>query len=493
VLENGQSEQTGKTQKPNLFNRPDSSQTEAPVDSLRGEDRSNAQAVDKTPFPDPASGAPEEIWPAYFSKHRPPHQTVSRLVLRLHNKKLFDHAAWVIQAALLHGQSQPWMYEALAGTMELQGRPAAEIERVVMSIADFGPVEYKTMMFSAAYLAGLNRDEGALKLYQQASRLIPERPEPYVMSLRLVRKTKDVDATAWAVTGVMQYAWTRDYQALHREAENAYLELQQHLAKTKQTKAAQALQQQMETARERDLIVRLTWSGEGDLDLFVEEPSGSICSFEAPDSIGGGVLTRDGFGPQPANCFEEYVCALGQTGEYRIRVRTAWGDITGNRATLTIIQHAGTKNETSTSSVIQLTQGEAVVRVNLEDGRRKTPRMVATARSRLVPDLELPVKRGKVDVAQMMQIEEEFQKDRRMQQRIRIGRTAAFGYAPVLTIIPDGVTLGAVANISADRRYVRLSLNPQFNNVTSVSTFSIIGGLNQAGGGGGQQNGNPQQ
>jgi general secretion pathway protein D len=50
------------------------------------------------------------------------------------------------------------------------------------------------------------------------------------------------------------------------------------------------------------------------------------------------------------------------------------------------------------------------------------------------------------------------------------------GFQPIIQTIPDGAVLTVRAVISADRRYVRLSVSPQFTNITDVFTFSFIGG-----------------
>ncbi|MFN7805794.1 MAG: hypothetical protein ACK5TO_17380, partial [Planctomycetaceae bacterium] len=60
------------------------------------------------------------------------------------------------------------------------------------------------------------------------------------------------------------------------------------------------------------------------------------------------------------------------------------------------------------------------------------------------------------------------------------------GFQPVITMLPDGISLTVLAVISADRRYVRLSLSPLFSAVTRVDTFqSASGGAGFGGGGGG--------
>ncbi len=59
------------------------------------------------------------------------------------------------------------------------------------------------------------------------------------------------------------------------------------------------------------------------------------------------------------------------------------------------------------------------------------------------------------------------------------------GYQPEISVIGDGTSLTVQAIVSADRRYVRLSVLPLFQNVTDVFTFSYL----SAGGGGGNTGG----
>jgi len=63
------------------------------------------------------------------------------------------------------------------------------------------------------------------------------------------------------------------------------------------------------------------------------------------------------------------------------------------------------------------------------------------------------------------------------------------GFQPVIQFFPDGVSLTVQAVISADRRFVRLTVIPLFTNITDVFTFSFVGGST---GGGGQQGGQGQ-
>ncbi len=66
---------------------------------------------------------------------------------------------------------------------------------------------------------------------------------------------------------------------------------------------------------------------------------------------------------------------------------------------------------------------------------------------------------------------------------------SSVGYAPVIGQIPDGVTFSVVPVVSADRRYVRMALSPQFIAVTEFDNFTVPavvrGGFGGGGGGGG--------
>jgi hypothetical protein len=59
------------------------------------------------------------------------------------------------------------------------------------------------------------------------------------------------------------------------------------------------------------------------------------------------------------------------------------------------------------------------------------------------------------------------------------GNGRAVGYAPIITVLPEGTSLGASAVVSPDRRYVRMSLQPFFSRVGPVDTFNFRTGRSQ--------------
>ena len=244
----------------------------------------------------------------------------------------------LIEAALIEGQSQSWMYEVLALSYELDNRPKEDSERALLSAID-PQVDFEAMMFSSAYLSRFQNQKPALRLYRQASTRNPVRPEPYVMGLPIARKLGDLEAVRWAVEGILNYSWHGEFQKHHRDAKIAAEEAIQELRKQDRFREAREFQATLKDANIRDVVLELTWSGAGDVDLLVEEPNGSRCSFEIPHTAAGGVHLRDGFGPKQENCFEKYVCTRAISGKYVVRVRHVQGPIVAGKALLKIIRY----------------------------------------------------------------------------------------------------------------------------------------------------------
>ena len=117
---------------------------------------------------------PDEFWNGYFSGNRANPAAVRETVRQLMGRKQHDQVIALIHAALRHGQPQSWMYESLGIAMELDGRPKREIERAVMSAADFS-TSPDELMYIAQYLSRLGLDRRAMLLYQQVAKLEPMR------------------------------------------------------------------------------------------------------------------------------------------------------------------------------------------------------------------------------------------------------------------------------------------------------------------------------
>ncbi|MBT6156512.1 MAG: hypothetical protein HOL01_21975 [Planctomycetaceae bacterium] len=405
-------------------------------------------------------------------------------MLQLHAAGQHEHVIAAIEAALIHGQAQPWMYETLALSMQITGRPKDEVERVLLSRVDFTAADVDSMLYSAAYLTRFGGETLALRLYRQASRLAPTRHEPYVMGLKLALKQKDYDTVGWAAAGIITSAWTGNHKQLHREAEDAALEAEQKLRQAGKTEQADKLKTAMAAARVRDLVVRLTWAGVGDLDVVVEEPPGTICSFDNPQSRGGGVLMHDGYGPTQDNCYEEYACPRGVPGNYRLRIKHVWGNIVGRRAQLVVIRYQGTERETVRKYPIVFDRREKVIRLALKQGRRTE---LAPARRRdngAKLSQRVPRRRSLLQMTGRLNPDSRLAGQRFGASRQQLGRAGNVGFRPVISVLSEGVTNNAMAVVSGDRRYVRITTTPAFTALTDVFTFSFVNN-------GGNPTGNP--
>ena len=427
----------------------------------------------------PGPGDAKQAWRAYFREHTPLPEQVTKLVVKLHEAKRDADVIAVIEAAILAGQSQTWMYEVLAGAMQVTGRPQADIERVLLSGVDFTAVDVPNMLFSAAYLTRYGLRSRALQIYRQASSLAPWRAEPYVLGLKLAREAKDPEALEWAATGILTQAWMKDHESLHHQAEEAVAEAEQLFQKQGNAERLKQFHDQIASARQRDLVLKLTWNGDADLDLVVEEPLGTVCSRQNKFSRGGGVLVHDGVGPKPKDAYELYVCPVASTGEYRVTLRYLFGNVVAKQAKLTIIRHQGTPEESTTSQSIQIAGEETVVRLSLKAGRRTELGPVIADQ---VTEIRRPAKTRQQPGAEILQVahteEAREQRAEYIKQRDILfqnlgGLRAAV--QPIVQIVPEGVQATATAVVSADRRYVRLNLNPVFSAITDVFTFTFAG------------------
>ncbi len=112
----------------------------------------------------------------------------------------------LIEAALRHEQDQPWMYEVLALSMTAAGRPPADIDRAIMSIAEFTK-NSSDLMYLGAYLVKAKMGRRALSVFHEVSQIEPFWPEPYVHGMEVARELDDVDGLEWSTAGILGQAW----------------------------------------------------------------------------------------------------------------------------------------------------------------------------------------------------------------------------------------------------------------------------------------------
>jgi len=395
----------------------------------------------------------------------------------------FEEIRDLIAAALSTGQVQPWMYQAYALALMGSQGPQEEIERAWLSAVDFAETSAEVLQV-ARHLESIGSREAALRLCQDVARAEPFGREAYLIGLRLAEKLDDVDALRWACTGLLGQAWPEaqaDFEAdVRRLARATYRRLKEEGRYDEAT----AFEQELAAAVAHDVVVRVTWTGDADLDLAVEEPSGTVCSLQNTRSPGGGVLLGDAYAgeSQPGNVSETYICPKGFSGTYRLLVRRVWGDVSTGHATVEILTDIGRPTQRLIQQQVALKEQDALVLFEVKEGRREE-QIAAAQLQHLQQQKE---KMGGAVLAQLAggsdrDTAADYISDLRRFRRGTFGPggfrgAGAVGFEPEITQLPEGASLTALGIISADRRYVRITPTPTFSQVGNVSTFNFVTG-----------------
>ena len=232
----------------------------------------------------------------------------------------------------------------------------------------------------------------------------------------------------------------------------------------------------------------MTWSGEADVDLSVEEPTGTVCSHRSPRTTAGGVMMGDGYarfdGGQQGEYRESYVCSQGFEGEYRLLLRRVWGKLPAGKVTVDVVTNYGSKNEKHERRQIELGSKDAVVAFQLPQGQRKEE--LAEHQVNNAAHGQLAV--GRAILAQQLNALSNPAVTNGLSDRPGTGGTSPFdprfrqsavGFQPVIITLPEGTNFAVTGVISADRRYVRVTSIPLFSGIGDVTVFHIGTGQTQ--------------
>jgi hypothetical protein len=414
-------------------------------------------------------------------------------VRRLMKEHKFEHVVALVHAALRNGYAQPWMYEGMGLALQAMNRPKAEIERALMSAVDFA-ASTDEVMYVAMYMSRIGLDRRAYKLFRQVSAMEPTRHEPYLHGLLIAQRLEDIDAIRWACTGVLGQAWSKDKLEIVQAARHLATSTLESLRKEKREDEAKQFETALNEALSRDLVVRVSWTGDADVDLSVEEPTGTVCSLSNPRTLSGGVLLADdrtGADKENVGYVENYVVPRAFAGDYKILVRRVWGKVAAGKVTVDIVSQYGTMEQKQLRQQIPLGEKDALVNFTLEEGRRKEPLEQAQVAVAAANHREM----GKGILAQQLSASSDpnaardLAVARNLQRRgLPFFRNGAVGYQPVISTLPEGTNMSVTAVVSADRRYVRITPTPLFSTIPQVDTFNFASGQgNQQQQGGGNQ------
>jgi hypothetical protein len=436
------------------------------------------------------SKSPDEFWNAYFSRNQADPASVRETVRQLMGRKKLDHIIALIHAALRHGQPQSWMYESLGIAMELDGRSEREIERAVMSAADFA-TSADELMYIAQYLSRLGLDRRAMLLYQQIAKIEPLRSEAYALALRAAERADDLSGIQWATVGILSQAWPREMAEIELTASRIARAMLERLASEGRDAEREAYLKALQEAVVRDCVVQVSWTGDADVDVEVEEPSGTVCSISEPRTAAGGVSLGDTYAVESSDSSqgssEIYVCPKGFAGQYRVRIKKVWGEVAAGKVTVDVYTHLRSGEVKHERQQVSLDDKDAMVVFSLDRGRRSEPleaaqlagaikRQQAISRSVLAQQISSGSDPGVFPGGRPSDF---------ARQAALFGRGGAVGFQPIIQILPEGTMMSVTGVVSADRRYVRVAVSPIFSTIGDVTTFTFAGEAEQQDGGGG--------
>ncbi len=329
-----------------------------------------AKGVDNQDKP---AGNPKKVWQDALEQGvSDPHMIVGVADVLARAGK-YDHAAEFLKANLRQGVVvRPWVYDALALALEASKGSLADIERARVSAVDLEPQDAQGYLRASKTMAEHKMYDRALAFCRQAAILDPSIAGAYEDALVYADLSKDVSSMEWAARNLLRRDWPSANQDLHGKAQDRLKQLMAGLQQDSRRGEAERMVKNVLKSQQRDLVIRLIWQGQADLDLEVKEPVGTVCSFLQRQSPGGGVLLGDRVGDAPQ---ESYVAAKAFSGDYQITVRRVWGQILGSRAVLEIIQHQGTPEETHRRETIVFDRIH-MASFTLDNGSRTTAEYV---------------------------------------------------------------------------------------------------------------------
>jgi len=436
----------------------------------------------KTKPPPLADADPKAIWQRALARGIEDPGIIIATADYLVDAGRFDHAAEFLKANLRQGiLVKPWVYEALAVALKESKASPDEVERAQTSEADLEPLDSQGFLRAAQAMAEHKNYERALGFCRQAAALEPNVPFPYEQALTYAAQLKDTDAMEWASGNLMRRDWPTNNQDLQNKAKDKVASLAKSLDSDNNKPAADKLRSALAKQRERDLVIRLTWQGEADLDLKVLEPNGSVCSWANRQTVGGGVLIGDTL----SDVGETYVAAQAFPGTYKVTVDQVWGRPLGGKAKLEVIRHQGTAKETTETTTVTFSNTNSLM-VRLDDGRRTEAAAVPPPSAIQKPEPLIETNDRDRVWTQLRALSEPSENGTGLRGDLGASGSSASAREPVRAMdgargeqmayqtqvkpfVSNSLSLTAQATISADRRYVRLSVAPMFTTVTGTN------------------------
>ena len=447
-----------------------------------------------------SDAAPIEAWTDYFSRVHPSPADVRETVRSYIQAKRFDEIVGLIYGALQNDRVEPWMFEALGYAMKLSGKPKSEIERVFMSAMDFATSPADALDV-AKYMMKSGMEKRGLEILLDVATLEPTSTEPYLLGLDVAKKTENKEALQWLTVGILSQEWPKNPQ-LARRAKNISTALLAEL-KASDAEAANEYAQAISEAKHRDCVVEISYTGDADLDLYIQEPGGTICSRLITRTTAGGVHFGDNASKgsnQSGKITEKYVLPKGFSGDYQLVIKRITGTVTSGKVNVDVRHHVNSDSETREARPVTIEGKGTIVNFTLANGRREDSLEEHTLKTLI--DKQMIV--GQQILAQQLAQGSSSTSSSEYFGGLVSGggaggeggpilnpdnsnlfRGGVVGYSPEVEFFDISASLQVQHATTSDRLYVIVSLTPNFTDLTDVENFNALGDVNTAGGAGG--------
>lgn len=438
---------------------------------------------------------PIEAWTDYFSRVHPAPEDVRETVRTYIEAKRFDDIVGLIYGALQNDRIEPWMFEALGYAMKLSGKPQSEIERVFMSAMDFA-TSPSDALDVAKYMMKSGMEKRGLEILRDIATLEPTSTQPYVLGLDVAKRTDDKEALQWLTVGILSQEWPENPQLAYR-AKNISTALLAELKST-DVETAEEYSEAITEAKQRDCVVEISYTGDADLDLYVQEPGGTICSRLISRTTAGGVHFGDNASKgsnHSGRITEKYVLPKGFSGDYQLVIKRITGEVTSGKVNVDVRHHVHSKSETRESRPVSIEGKGTIVNFTLANGRRADSLEEHTLKT--LVDKQMIV--GQQVLAQQLSQGSSSSAASEYygglvgggddgpilnQDNSNLFRGGVVGYRPEVEFFDISTNLQVQHATTSDRLYVIVSLTPNFTDLVDVENFNALGDANTAGGAG---------
>lgn len=456
---------------------------------------------------------PNAAWDTYFKSNKPDSKAVRATVRYMVSQQRHDEIVALINGAIRNNQGDSaWMFQALGLSMQILGRPNSEIERAIMSAVDLSD-DLQDAMIAAIYMSRNGMVDRSLRVLEDLAKTSPSLVQPYEIGLAIAERNDHVDGMRWTSVGVLSQDWPENPE-LAKRARYAAAAVKTELRKSGNAEELVAFENELQNAKHRDCFIDVSWTGDADIDIYIEEPGGTICSRLNPRTTAGGVYYGDVYsGGKSASGLmkEQYVLPKGFSGDYRLIIRRMMGEVTSGKVNVGIHNHFQSAGEASLEKAVKLDSKGAIVLFKLQNGRRtddldqhtletlvrKKTAIRQTAMAQRMAQFISPSGfafqtdgAGGVGGGNAGGSSDDFfpgagGNNGGQNNQFSTFSPSVVGYAPQITQLQTGTSLQVNHATTADRLYVLISATPNLTTITEVTTFNITGNAANATGAGG--------